>query len=160
MNATEFKHLDNGEAHLSLHDCTAEKVYIREGKLVFEFSDGFWIFPSHPENPLGNTVRSDFSKVEYILDRKSIEDVMVYVFEETLFKKTVRKEWTLDELIKNIYCGKCRLELLYQYTDESSRLIECMIWSDRRPYHREGIIKINGAQANYYWNNLCADRTW
>ncbi len=160
MNTTEFKNVDYSELHLSLHDCTAELVYIREGKLIFEFNDGFWILPSHPENPLGNTVRSDFSKVEYILDRKSIEDVAVYVFEETLFKKTVRKEWTLEEFIKNINCGKCRLEFLYQYTDESSRLIECMIWSDRRPYHREGIIKINSAQANYYWNNLCADRIW
>jgi GTP-binding protein len=49
-----------------LHDCIAEKAYFKDGVLGFEFSDGFWILPNHPESHLSKTVRTNFSKVEFI----------------------------------------------------------------------------------------------
>ncbi len=82
-----FSHCDKDEKYLSLHDCVAEQAYFENGKLGFEFNDGFWISPDHPESNLSNLVRTDFSKVEYTLEDGADYDVTVYVFTKNLFKK-------------------------------------------------------------------------
>ena len=64
----EFAHCDTSSAHLSLHDCIAEKAYFADGKLGFLLSDGFWISPDHPESDLSALVRTDAAKVEYTLE--------------------------------------------------------------------------------------------
>ena len=61
-----FSHCDHSENHLTLHDCIAERAYFENGKLGFEFHDGFWVSPNHPESNLSELVRTDFSKVEFL----------------------------------------------------------------------------------------------
>ena len=97
-----FAHCDHDETYLSLHDCLAERAYLKDGKLGFELHDGFWILPGHPENRLSQMVRTDASRVEYTLYRGESDDVTVYVFEKTFFKRTLRREWPLENLIENI----------------------------------------------------------
>ena len=36
-----FSHCDHDEKYLTLHDCIAERAYFENGKLGFEFDDGF-----------------------------------------------------------------------------------------------------------------------
>ena len=155
-----FSHCDKDEKYLSLHDCVAEQAYFENGKLGFEFNDGFWISPDHPESNLSNLVRTDFSKVEYTLEDGADYDVTVYVFKKNLFKKTLRVEWTIQELINNINNGKCKLEFLYQYVDDNSRIVECELKLNKKPYRQECILKISAPEVSYYWNNLRADRPW
>ena len=38
-----FSHCDHDEKYLTLHDCIAERAYFENGKLGFEFDDGFWV---------------------------------------------------------------------------------------------------------------------
>ena len=76
----EFSHCDRDEKNLSLHDCIAERAYFENGKLGFEFRNGFWISPDHPESNLQDLVRTDFSKVEYTLEDGEEYDVTIYVF--------------------------------------------------------------------------------
>ena len=156
----EFSHCDNDEKHLSLHDCIAERAYFENGKLGFEFNDGFWISPDHPGSNLSNLVRTDFSKVEYTLEDGADYDVTIYVFKKNIFIKTIRIEWTIQELLNNINSGKYKLEFLYQYVDYSSRIIECELKLDKKPYRMECVIKISAPEVSYYWNNLCEDRPW
>ena len=156
----EFSHCDNDEKHLSLHDCIAERAYFENGKLGFEFNDGFWISPDHPGSNLSNLVRTDFSKVEYTLEDGEDYDVTIYVFKKSIFIKTIRIEWTIQELLNNINSGKYKLEFLYQYVDYSSRIIECELKLDKKPYRMECVIKISAPEVSYYWNNLCEDRPW
>ena len=156
----EFSHCDHDEWYLSLHDCIAERAYFKNGKLGFELNDGFWISPDHPESNLSNLVRTDFSRVEYTLEDGADYDVTIYVFKKTLFKKTIRIEWTIQELLNNINSGKYKLEFLYQYVDYSSRMIECELKLDKKPYHMECVIKISAPEVSYYWNNLREDRPW
>ena len=156
----EFIHCDTDEKYLTLHDCFAERAYLEDGKLGFEFKDGFWILPDHPESNLSEVVRTDFSKAEYVLGRGHGFDVVVYVFEKTFFKKTVRTEWTVQKLMKEINSGKCRLEFLYQYVDDNCRIVECALRSDKKPYYRECMIKIYAPKVCYYWNNLREDCVW
>ena len=63
-----FSHCDHDEKYLTLHDCVAGRAYFENGKLGFEFDDGFWVSPDHPESNLSELVRTDHSKVEYILE--------------------------------------------------------------------------------------------
>ena len=162
----EFSHCNQDEKHLTLHDCIAERAYFENGKLGFEFSDGFWISPKHPESNLSKLVRTDFSKVEYILENGEDYDVTVFVFKRSScfkrfsYKKAIRIEWTVQELVNKINSGKCKLEFLYQYVDYKSRIIECELKFDKKPYHRECVIKISAPKVSYYWNNLREDRPW
>lgn len=156
----DFLHCDHDEKHLSLHDCVAERAYFENGKLVFEFRDGFWIAPDHPDSNLSEVVRTDFSKVEYTLEDGADYDVTVYVFKRSFGKKTVGSEWTVEELVDKINSGKCKLEFLYQYLDYSARMVECDLHFDKKPYHQECIMKISAPETRYYWNNLQADKPW
>lgn len=156
----KFSHCDNEEKYLSLHDCTAGRAYFENGKLGFEFDDGFWISPEHPESDLSSAVRTDFSKVEYTLEYGEIYDVTVYVFKKTVFNKSVRTELSVEELVELINGGRCRLEFIYQYLDHNSRIIECELRSDKKPYRRECMLKISASEVNYYWNELRPDRPW
>lgn len=155
-----FLHCDNSEKNLTLHDCIADRAYFEDGKLIFEFDDGFWIGADHPENNLNKMVRTDFAKVEFVLVKGEWCDGYVYVFERTFFKRTVRKEMTLEKLVDDINRGKCKLEFLYQYVDENSRMIDCMLRFDKRPYFKECWMMLLASEVNYLWNNLCADREW
>ena len=156
----EFSHCDHDEEHLTLHDCIAERAYFENGKLGFEFNDGFWISPEHPESSLRECVRTDFSKVEYTLEYGKIYDVTIYVFSKTFFKKIIRTEWTIQNLINKINSKKCKLEFLYQYIDHDSRIIECDLTFDKKPYRRECVIKLSAPEVSYYWNNLREDKPW
>ena len=155
-----FSHCDHDEKYLTLHDCIAERAYFENGKLGFEFDDGFWVLPDHPESALSELVRTDRSKVEYTLEDGEDYDVTVYVFKKSFFKKVIRTEWSVQELVNKINTGKCKLEFLYQYIDYNSRIVECEIKFDKKPYRQECIMKISAPEVGYYWNNLREDRPW
>ena len=87
-------------------------------------------------------------------------DVTVYVFKKSCFKKIIRTEWSLQELVNKINTGKCKLEFLYQYIDYNSRIVECELKFDKNPYRQECIMKISAPRVDYYWNNLRKDRPW
>lgn len=155
-----FIHCDHSEQYLALHDCIAERAYFENGKLGFEFGEGFWISPDHPESNLDKAVRTDFSKVEYTLEDGEDYDVTIYVFKKSCFKKIIRIEWEIQELINKLNAGKCKLEFLYQYLDYNARIVECVLRFDKKPYYQECIIKISAPEVSYYWNNLREDRPW
>ena len=155
-----FLHCDHNETYLSLHDCVAERAYFENGKLGFEFNDGFWVSPDHPDSHLDKLVKTDFSKVEYTLTDGADYDVTVYVFKRAYGKRMVGAEWTVEELVNNIHTGICKLEFLYQYLDYHARIVECALHFDKKPYHKECIIKISAPEVSYYWNNLREDRPW
>lgn len=156
----DFTHCDHNEKHISLHDCIAERVCFENGKLIFEFSDGFWISPNHPKNNLSDCVRTDAARVEYTLEDGKDYDVTIYVFKKTFGKKVVRTEWTVQRLVDEINTGKCKLEFLYQYLNERARMIECELRINKAPYHQECMMWISAPEVSYYWNRLREDRTW
>lgn len=156
----KFKHCDREEKYILLHDCKATHAYFKRGVLGFDFEDGFWVTPEHPCSELSELVRSDFSKVEYVLENGDEYDVIVYVFKKSLFGITVRTEWTVRELVRKINRGECKLEFLYQYIDGVARIVECSLSFRKKPYHGECLLKIYAPAVNYCWNDLCADRPW
>ena len=98
--------------------------------------------------------------MEFVLTDGKEYDVTIYVFKKSLFKKTIRVKWTIQELINKINSGKCKLEFIYQFLDHNSRIIECELKLDRKPYHQECILRISAPEVSYYWNNLREDASW
>ncbi len=156
----KFSHCDKNDNYITLHDCKAKRAYFANGVLDFDFDDGFWISPEHPKSHLSEFVRTDYSRVEYKLLEGDGYDVIVFVYERNLFKKTVRKEWSIQKLIDSINSGECVLEFLYQYIDGDARIVECVLNSGKKPYFRECTMKIYSSEVRYYWNNILEDRVW
>ena len=66
----------------------------------------------------------------------------------------------MSKLIECVNSEKYTVEFLYQYKGYNSIIIECWIWSDKKPYHRECELKISLTNVEYCWNDLCKDREW
>lgn len=155
-----FSHCDSNDKYVSLHDCKAERAWFENGILGFEFTDGFWITPDNPESDLDVLVRTDASKIEFVLLDGDEFDVTVFVFEINIFKQTVRKEWSARRLVDSINSGDVTIEFLYQYIDGCSRVVQCHLWSQKKPYSRECILKIDAPEVRYHWNKILKDRIW
>ena len=155
-----FLHCDHNEQYLTLHDCVAERAYFEDGKLGFEFPDGFWISPEHPDSHLTKLVRTDASRVEYILRDGMDYDVDILVYKRSIDGEITGRAWTVCELVDAINAGTCKLEFLYQYVCGDSRIVECQLIFDKKPYWKECEIKMSVSEACYYWNNLRSDRVW
>ena len=126
---------------------------------VFGFEDGIWIVPGHLDNTIDKTVRTDEAEVKFFLESADESDIRMYIFEEE-GKKTIRKEWEIADLLEHVNSGKGTLEFLYQYKGYGTWIMECWLWSKKKPYHRECELKISLAGAEYCWNDLCEDREW
>lgn len=153
-----YKHCNNDE-YISLHDCHAAKILFENGVLTFVFDEGFWVTDKHPSNTTDKTVRTGVAEARFYLEFGDETDITVQVFEKR-FKQTVRKELELSELIEYVNSGKHTLEFLYQYKGYNSMIVECWLWSDKKPYHRECQLKILLKDAKYCWNDLREDREW
>ena len=88
-----FNHCDTDEEYLTLHDCVAERAYFTNGKLGFEFDDGFWISPDHPESNLSNLVRTDNTRWKMVRTT-----TLPYMFSRKTFSK---KQSVLNGRFKN-----------------------------------------------------------
>ena len=154
-----YKHCDSNDEYVSLHDCRATKVTFENGVLKFVFQDGFWITQGHPDNMLHKTDRTGESEVKFLLENGDEYDVTLYVFEERE-QETVREEWELDKFMECINKKNCALEFLYQYKGYHSMIIECWLWFDEEPYHKECELKLSLKDVEYYWNHLCEDAEW
>lgn len=154
-----WKHYDCEDSCVSLHDCRATKIIYENKVLTFVFEDGIWIGEGHPNNELGKIVATNIAEAKFYLESGDKDDIIIYVFEEK-FKKTIRKEWELSELIECVNSGKYTLEFLYKYKGYNSMIIECWLWSDKKPYSRECELKISLTDVKYCWNDLCENREW
>lgn len=160
MSIPKYVHCDNEDEFLTLHDCCVQSAFFQDGILILNFNDGFWISPKHPSSTLQKTVRTDQSKVEFILENHDENDITIYVFSKSFFGKTIRDEWSIDKLIAEINSGNCELEILYQYKDYHERIIECTLRFHKKPYYKDCLIKMSVSKVSYYWNNFCTDKPW
>lgn len=146
-----FKYCETSDDYISLHDCHVTNVFYEQGVVTFVFKDGFWVLNNHSSNRYGEPIRSDMAEVKFSLEFENEEDITIYVFEEK-FNKTYREEWKLSKLMEYINHKKYTLEFLYQYKGYHSMIIECCLWSDKKPYHKECELKISYKDVKYCWN--------
>ena len=156
----DFVHCDKSDNYVTLHDCKADRAYFENGILGFEFSDGFRITPENPESKLDTLVRTDNSRVDFILYDGDEADATVYVIEKNILKQDIRKEWSVRKLVNDINSGKYSFEFLYQYVDGYLRIVQCCLWSPKKPYFRECDLHLCIREVNYHWNRIIEDRVW
>ena len=156
----DFSHSDRDEDLFSLHDCITDRACFEGKELRFEFPDGFWVLPHHPASDIDKVVRTDAAQVTYTLMDNEY-DVTIYVFEKSIFGQTVRKEWSVAELVDRINSGKCKLEFLYRYNQgDNNAILKCNVRVDKKPYFKDAWIEITYASVEYAWNHLRKDRAW
>lgn len=151
-----FTHSDTDDSVLSLHDCIAEKVEIKNNILTFVFENGIWIFPSHPANKSDTTVRSDIAQVDFHLD----DEITINVLRKNIFKNTLCEDWDINELIDFINSKSAGLEFVYQYKSHGEQLLKCELKFNKRPFRYKCELIIPASKIIYSWNNLCYDKTW
>ena len=156
-----FKHNDpdcfQGK-EISLHDCIADRIFCQNEVLRFCFPEGIWITPSHPENGLQNTVRTDAAIVD--LQIRDMEDVVIRVFVPGFFGKTYVRYWSVEELMKNINSGKYTLEFISLYRAYAEQLWICELHSAKKPYFQTCQIHLPETEAVFRWNELRSEYTW
>ena len=157
---THYTHHDTDDSAVSLHDCFASGGQYENRTLSFSLADGFWIGAEHPANHLHETVRTDAALVTFTFDKIAENDISIYVFQKTLFGRTIRKEWSLPQLIERINRGTSRLEFLYQNKGDYQRIIECCLHLKKHPYLYECQLCLPEKSACYYWNALREDTKW
>lgn len=152
-----YKYYDKNENDdISLHDCRATAVSLKNKKLAFTFPDGFFVCDQNKQNPYGKTLCTDQSEIEFqILE----EDVTVYIFSRKM-GKTIREEWEIRDYIEKINDHTYELEFLYKYKGYQSMIFECMIWFNKKPYCKECVLMMRTEDITYRWNQLCEDREW
>ena len=107
----EFSHCNQDEQYLTLHDCIATRAYFEKNNLGFEFNNGFWILPEHPESNLSKPVRTDFAKAEYTLEEDG--DVTVFIFKKTFLQKKRSgsngpcRNWRIKSIPENAALNFC-----------------------------------------------------
>ena len=157
----QFAHNDPDDFHereLTLHDCVAEKIVFENNTIRFFFPDGFWVTPNHDANDSDNTVRTDTAQVDFCVE--DINDIGIWVFTRTIFRKTVVEFWDVKKLADAVNSGKCTIEFLYQYRNFFEQMWRCELHFNKKPYHAECQLYLPKSEATYRWNNLRFDRQW
>jgi hypothetical protein len=159
----KFLHNDPDAFHgqeLTLHDCVADKIVIKDDILRFYLPDGFWITPHHKESDCRKPVRTGAAVVEFTV--KEVKDISVRVFTRKnrwpCPGKTTVAYWPLEELISAVNSCKYTLEFVTQYRTYGEQMWHCVIHSKKRPYYRECQLYLPETEATFFWNDLCPDR--
>lgn len=145
---------------VSLHDCRADKMFFRNGILSFEFSNGYWVLPDHPQNHSEKIVRTGRAKIEFQIIDEEINGVTCYIFKVSRGGKVIREEWEMCNLINAVNNGTFQIEFIDEYEGYQSRLYKCWIWFGVKPYHYECEIILHNENIAYFWNELQYDHIW
>lgn len=156
----EYLHNETNEEYLTLHDCRADRVELKDGVLSFWFPEGFWVTSVHPENPTGKTVRTDAARVDYVLRDARGDDVSVDVFTGLKFHCALRRSYDLSRFMEIMNRVGWGLEFLYQYPDYWNRIVECVLCLPKKPFWKECQLKLDVSEVIYRWNSLRPDEEW
>ena len=159
MFSKKFLHNDPDsyqDAKISLHDCIADKISYENNVLTLHFSDGFWITANHEDSGLDNTVRTDFSQVDFAVTPEKHSYIYLDVFIKRKYRKTIVECWDLEKLMKVVNSGKYQLEFIYQYTTFFEQMWLCNL-HHKGNYGHDCQFHIPYSVATYRWNKLRKD---
>ena len=128
-----YERSSTDKERFSLHDCRATSAERIGERLIFRFPDG--IFCADYSKDWPNTGKAE---VEFVIDPQ--RGVCLDLFEDSE-GKTVRRQYTLEQLTEKINRGEWELEFLYRYdgyeevlylgyiwTTDASGTYECELW--------------------------------
>ncbi|MCR4952273.1 MAG: hypothetical protein K6A40_13220 [Solobacterium sp.] len=141
-----FQYTDNDRDRFSLHDCRAQHIQLENDILTFTFPDGIWCEQYGQDWP--NTGKA---AVSFHVDQ--MRGTVLFVFHDEN-KKTIRTDYTLDELIRKVNAGEWELEFGYRYDGYQEILYRGWIWENHEPWTYECQLFIGTKEeAEYLWND-------
>jgi len=153
---TDFFYSDTNQNHdIILHDCFADHIILQKNTLIFQFSEGFSLKASHPQNPFSAPAYTGEAEMRMELFYANPDvNVTIYLIKEE-YDGTHRMEISLDEFLKRIEQNE-KLEFLYTYQgiDTDDILFRCELHFDKHPYRMECILIISAKETSYHWNEI------
>lgn len=155
-----YKYRKQNDQNISLHDCRAEKMSMKDGTLSFIFPDGLWILDQHPDNVSEDIVKTDLAQVDFQIIDEEIDGVEIFLFKKNKSGKVIREEWESANFINAVNDGTFQVEFLYKYQGYQSVLYKCWVWFDGTPYNYECEITLHTENITYSWNEIVYDHTF
>lgn len=128
----------------SLHDCRSSLIEYENNRLTFFFPAG--IFCEDYGDDWPNT---GAASVEYLVDPKG--RVFLYLFME-IDGQTIRKEYSIEELIQAVNSGRWELEFAYRFDGYQEVLYTCWIWENQQPWTYEAQLFIGMKEEVFRYN--------
>ena len=154
-----YQFTENSDKFISLHDCRATGMTVGERVVSFTFDDGICIGKKHPRNTYGKALRTDAAQVDFNLPVGTPdENVTCYVFYSKKNGKAVRKQFSMEKLMRRINEKGCPLEFLYVCKGGDRVVYECSLKRKKKPGSRECILVIRTDGTSYRWNELCPQK--
>lgn len=159
-----WKHREEAEEQISLHDCRATQITVEENRICMGFADGFWMIQNTAHNPSGETIKTTRSQVVFYLDQQNADEAEVAVFRRKQLKGkkiAVREVRNLAWLIKMVNGQGVQLEFVEAYRQCSDRLYKGYLYAKRPPYWLECELVIPRIEKiEYCWNELDPENIW
>lgn len=126
----------------SLHDCRSDHIEYADNRLTVFFPCGIFFEEYGDDWP-----NTGPASVEYLTD--PMGEVRFYLFTET-DGQTIRREYTLEQLIQKVNAGEWELEFAYRYEGYQEVLHICWVWQDREPWSCEAQLFIGTKEAEIF----------
>ena len=123
----QYDLISTDKGKFSLHDCRARKAAFSENRLTFSFPDGIYYNDYSDDWP--NTGEAE---VEFRTDG----ELFFYLFEEQ-DGCTIRKSYTMEQLLDRINSGRWEMEFGYRYDGYREIIYTGWIWQNHEPWSRE-----------------------
>lgn len=125
----QYEYSSTDKDGFSLHDCRATSAELMDERLLFRFPNG--IFYEGYSDDWPNTGKAE---VEFAIE--PMRGVSVYLFAESE-GKTVRKEYTIEQVIEKVNKHQWEIEFAYRYDGYEEVLYKCWIWENKGPWTYE-----------------------
>ena len=137
-----FKYSAENSEQISLHDCCPASAQYINHRLIFNFPDGIFFEEYGEDWP--NTGNAE---VEFEIK----SGVFLYSFESE-GELTIRKRWSVEQLIEKINRQEWLLEFAYRYDGFEEILFTCWISPNNSLACHEGQLFIGTTHEIYRWN--------
>ena len=146
---------EKSDKYISLHDCRATALALNGNELSFTFADGICLGKKHPRNTYGKTLRPGEAQVSFNLPAgKPDENVTCYVFFEKKNGTTLRKQFSVEKLMRKINEKGRPLKFLHVYRSGNTLIYKCALRRNKKPGSRECQLILRTESVSYSWNDL------
>ena len=142
----QYEFSSSDKERFSPHDCISTSVERINERLIFKLPDGFFCRDYSEDWP--NTGKAE---VEFTID--PMRGVYLNLFVDS-GGQTLRKEYTLDQLVEKINHQEWELEFAYRYDGYENILYTCWIWINQAPWSYEGELWIGTKEKTVFrWDS-------
>jgi hypothetical protein len=151
-----YQFTENSDKFISLRDCKATGMTIGDRVISFMFADGFTIGKKHPRNTYGKTLRTGAAQADFNLPIGTPdENAVCYVFYEKKNGKALRKQFSLEKLMRRVNDCGCPLKFLSLCKGGDTLIYKCELARKKKSGVRECVLVIRTDGVSFRWNELC-----